>query len=292
YPPARGHDAWLLEREGSGGLDGLRQAAARLIRDEPDTQVFVEAQRGGEGGEELERAGFRRRAARIRGLGRDRWIVPAHGTMPSFGDLAKAAIAGVVPGERLIVHGDRAGRSLRLTFDDGPDPERTPRVLDRLAELGATATFFVIGANAEKRPDLVRRIVDEGHALGHHSFTHSSPPRTSATKLMDEVRRTRELLAGIVGFAPRLFRPPRGQLTGAKLARLWLAGQKVVLWNVDPRDFACSTAADLRAVLVGRTPEAGDIVLLHDDSPHVLPVLPDLARAVTQRGLALRMLPT
>lgn len=288
YPPAGGRDAWLLEPNGHG-WEGARETAAQLRFAEPGTPIFVESQ-GNEDNAAVERAGFRRRAARLRLLGVERYLVPPRGVLPSPGDLAKAALAAATPGDRLVVRGDPRSASVHLTFDDGPHPEHTPVLLDALAAAGATATFFVVGAQAEKRPDLVKRIVAEGHALGHHSYTHSSPPRTSARALLEEVKRTCDLLGDLVGYAPRLFRPPRGQITTEKLARLWLARQKVMLWNVDPRDFACATSDDLRAALVDRDLRGGDIVLLHDDHPRFAPLLPELARDLGQRGLKLRAL--
>jgi peptidoglycan-N-acetylglucosamine deacetylase len=275
YPPAHGGDAWLLD---GGDWDARRRAAAGLLRTEPRVPVFIEDPERDLS--RLERAGFRRSAARLSILGLDRYLVPARGVFPSLGELAKRVLAGVVPAGALVVRGDRHGQAVHLTFDDGPHPEHTPRLLDALAAASATATFFVVGRDAEKHPDIVRRIAAEGHTVGHHSFTHGSPPRTSARTLMDEVRRTVELLRDILGYAPRLFRPPRGQLSSEKLVRLWLARQKVVLWNVDPRDFACASSADLAAA----------IVLLHDDTPLLPPILADLARGLTRRGLDLRAL--
>lgn len=286
YPPARGCDAWLLE---GGDWDALRRAAAGLRRTEPEVPIFVEVEDAiDRDPSRLERAGFRRRAARLSILGLERYLVPERGALPSPGDLAKRALAGIVPAGALVVHGDRSGHEVHLTFDDGPHPEHTPRVLDALAAAGATATFFVVGRDAEKHPDLVRRITDEGHTLGHHSYSHSSPPRTSARTLLEEVRRTVEILRDIVGYAPRLFRPPRGQLSSEKLVRLWLARQKVILWNIDPRDFACASPADLAAAMNAGQLVAGDIVLLHDDTPLVPPILADLKQGLARRGLDLR----
>jgi peptidoglycan/xylan/chitin deacetylase (PgdA/CDA1 family) len=288
YPPARGGAAWLLGS--AGGWDGLRAHAALLAAGGDGAPVFVE---GGpdRNRDALEKAGFRRRAARLRLFGLERFVVPARGSLPSVGDLAKHALARLAPPGRVRTRGPADGASLYLTFDDGPDPQHTPVLLDALAAAGARATFFVVGTAAERYPDLVRRIVAEGHTLGSHSYSHSSPRKTSARVLLDEVERSARLLAGIVGFAPRLFRPPRGQLSAAKLAGLLLAGQDIVLWNVDPRDFNCASADDLLAALRYHDLRGGDIVLLHDDHPRCAAMLPALARDAAARGLALRALP-
>jgi peptidoglycan/xylan/chitin deacetylase (PgdA/CDA1 family) len=125
----------------------------------------------------------------------------------------------------------------------------------------------LVGRRAAEHADLVRRIVDEGHAVGHHTYTHSDPAATSAGQLAAEIDRTGKVLTEAIGFSPRLFRPPHGRLTPAKLWRLWRIGVSVALWNVDPRDFACGSAAELQDRLLARDPRAGDVYLFHDLSP-------------------------
>src|SRR5688572_27930175 len=96
----------------------------------------------------------------------------------------KALMTVGLPPQRWLVRGPRQrltdAPTISLTFDDGPHPEHTPRVLEELRRWGLTATFFVIGREVERHPDLVTRIVNEGHALGNHTFTHSEPAATSA----------------------------------------------------------------------------------------------------------------
>ena len=105
-------------------------------------------------------------------------------------------LTACLPAERWLVRGRRAkgvgGVAISLTFDDGPHPEYTPQVLDRLQTYGWKGTFFVVGERAAAHPDLIRRIVREGHELGNHSYTHSEPSQTTAAALIDEVRRTRD----------------------------------------------------------------------------------------------------
>jgi peptidoglycan/xylan/chitin deacetylase (PgdA/CDA1 family) len=172
-----------------------------------------------------------------------------------------------------------------LTFDDGPHPVYTPRVLDALKAAVVPATFFVVGERAERHPDLIRRIVAEGHALGHHSFTHSAPPLTSAGQLLNELYRTQTVLTAAVAQRPKLFRPPHGKLTARKALGLWRQGQTVVLWNVDPKDFARGSADELRAWFRDHPLDGGDIVLLHDNQPHAAGALVELVTATRARGL-------
>jgi peptidoglycan/xylan/chitin deacetylase (PgdA/CDA1 family) len=147
------------------------------------------------------------------------------------------------------------------------------------------ATFFVVGRLAEQYPDLVRRMADEGHLVGNHSFLHAQAPLLSAGEALCETARTQALLRRILGKAPALYRPPRGQLSVGKLLRLWHAGLGVVLWNVDPRDYACRSADELRDWFGRRPLRGGDLVLLHDRVPHALEVLPGLIEDAHGRGL-------
>lgn len=198
----------------------------------------------------------------------------------------KHALGAMLPRRRFLLSGPRASREVCFTFDDGPHPEHTPRLLDVLGELGATATFFVVGQQVERYPQLVRRIAAEGHLLGHHSYWHAPPEQTSAAQLAAEIAQTRQLLADLVGAAPRWFRPPLGKLSVAKCRRIWQAGQGIALWNVDPRDYACRTTDECRERLLARPLVGGDVVLLHDVHPHAAHLLPEVIGRIRDHGLA------
>ncbi len=184
-----------------------------------------------------------------------------------------------------MTSGPSESRSVALTFDDGPHPKHTPVVLDRLRALGVRATFFVIGERAEASPALVARIVEEGHELGQHSYTHGAPAATSALTLVSETRRTSTVLLRFTGKRPRLYRPPYGKLTAGKLVGLWALGQTVVLWNRDPKDMAYGAVGPLRRWFETEPLAGGDIVLLHDVHPHVAPALDAIVERSSRLGL-------
>lgn len=194
---------------------------------------------------------------------------------------AKALLTACVPQHGLMTRGPRAAGTaaptLALTFDDGPHPEHTPRLLDVLRERSLVATFFVIGDRAARHPDLVRRIADEGHELGNHTWSHSEPAQTSSRQFLDEVRRTDDLLVELTGAVPRTMRPPKGELGWSKLSGLWRLGKSVVLWNVDPRDYRMTSADDMAAWCSGYQPQGGDIVLMHDNHPWAITAVGALA---------------
>jgi glycosyltransferase involved in cell wall biosynthesis len=207
------------------------------------------------------------------------------GMRSTIRQLGLSAMKATLPRKRFIVSGPSQSRAVCLTFDDGPHPEYTPRLLDVLKECGVQATFFVVGRNAENYPDLVRRIAAEGHALGNHSYAHSEPRHTSARRLMGEIQQTAVLLASLANRAIGLFRPPKGHLTLRKLWGSWRLNQTIVLWNVDPKDYRCQSADEVRSWFDRRPLRGGDIVLMHDSVPHAMQVVGDLIRTARTDGL-------
>ena len=188
---------------------------------------------------------------------------------------------------------DAAGRGeVALTFDDGPDPEVTPRVLDLLDRSGARATFFCIGRRVEARPDLAAEIVRRGHRIENHTWSH---PNTFACYLPPaqrrEVLRAQEAIERAAGRAPELFRPPAGFRNPFTERELFHAGLTLASWTRRGYDAVeKDPAAILRRLLAGLS--AGDVLLLHDGSaltgggnPVVLEVLPRLLDELAARSL-------
>lgn len=202
--------------------------------------------------------------------------------MSAIRQLLRRGLEVALPAARFLVRGPQESNALALTFDDGPHPDITPRLLDGLASHGLRATFFVIGREAERYPALVQRIVAEGHAIGHHSWTHSEPSITSAATLMAEVTRCRELLLQLTGAPVDRFRPPKGQLTPGKLGSLLGAGQRIVLWSEDPKDYLLTDSAPLSRWAATALLPPGSIALMHDTHPWCLEALAPLARRASE----------
>lgn len=179
-----------------------------------------------------------------------------------------------------------------LTFDDGPDPDVTPRVLDLLDGAGAKATFFCIGRRVEARPDLAAEIVRRGHAIENHTWSH---PNTFALRLPPaqrrEIVRAQEAIERAAGRAPSLFRPPAGFRNPLTERELWYAGLTFASWTRRGYDTVVREPREiLRRLLKGLA--AGDVLLLHDGSamtgggnPVVLEVLPRLLEVLSSRSL-------
>jgi peptidoglycan/xylan/chitin deacetylase (PgdA/CDA1 family) len=197
----------------------------------------------------------------------------------------RRAMAAALPRSWFAVNGSRNDNRVCLTFDDGPHPQHSLQVLEVLKEHKVTATFFVIGERARQYPGIIGRMAKEGHELGHHSFYHRDPASVSATQLIDEAKSTSALIREITGTAPVLFRPPHGKLTVRKMLRLWAAGQSIVLWSVDPKDYVRQSADEVAEYVRSNPLQGGDIVLMHDNLPHAAAVLPALIESALKDSL-------
>ena len=145
-----------------------------------------------------------------------------------------------------------------LTFDDGPDPEVTPWVLDMLAEHQAKATFFCLGRNVERYPELFQRIKDEGHAVGNHSYSHPDGWRTRNMDYFEDVECADRLIGS------RLFRPPYGRITPSQI-RVLKKKYNIVMWDVLSGDFDPKTTPDGYLGRLRKYMKSGSIVVFHDE---------------------------
>ena len=164
---------------------------------------------------------------------------------------------------RPITHVARAPRSVALTFDDGPNPEATPAILDALAERGVKATFFVLGRHAEQWPDLVRRAAAEGHAIGNHGYYHRKLQFKSPRYVRDDLTRGTREIERASGVHPALFRAPHGFRNPWVTAIARSLGQRTVGWSLGVWDSdRPGVDAIVQRTVDGARP--GSILLLHD----------------------------
>jgi peptidoglycan/xylan/chitin deacetylase (PgdA/CDA1 family) len=193
--------------------------------------------------------------------------------------------------ERLDDPGDRVA----LTFDDGPDPEATPAVLDALDACGLKATFFLVGEQVMDHRALAREVADRGHEIGLHGFEHVRHSETPDYKVRDDLPRALGALEIATGRRPRFFRPPYGASSEASLEAARELGPELVYWSVWAMDWE-QVAPEEIAKRVTADLNAGAILLLHDSPrytdqrPSALPTaeaLPLIAAAADQRGLRL-----
>lgn len=161
------------------------------------------------------------------------------------------------------IHGaKRPGDTIAFTFDDGPDPDVTPRLLDLLLERGARATFFVLTDKAAAQPALLQRIADEGHEIGLHFDRHDRLTEMSVGDVRSRMRAARHWLEQVIG-PVTLFRPPFGAQNLSTYLVARAEGLEVVCWGVAAEDWIEQTPAMAASKVLGPV-KAGDIVLMHD----------------------------
>jgi peptidoglycan/xylan/chitin deacetylase (PgdA/CDA1 family) len=177
-----------------------------------------------------------------------------------------------------------------LTFDDGPDPELTPVLLDTLQAYNAPATFFVEGAKVRAYPEIVRRTADEEHEVGNHTYDHANLLSLDDEEAWRQIRGTTEALEEI-GVLPVLFRPPFGARDESIDAIVREEGLTMTMWSysADPRDWEGpggegKPAAEVCAAVVERARD-GDLILLHDRLPGTVEAVPCIIRGLRGRGL-------
>ena len=171
-----------------------------------------------------------------------------------------------------------------LTFDDGPHPELTPKLLDILRDNGVRATFYVIGRNVTAYPDIARRIVSEGHEIANHSYNHPALTSVGSARLNQEIAGTSEAILRATGRRPANMRPPYGAVNDrVRAAILRNHGLDVILWSVDPLDWKRPGADVVRQRLVdGAKP--GGILLAHDIHPGTIEAVPGVIRDLKAKG--------
>jgi len=213
---------------------------------------------------------------------------------PGVQIVVRGAVSHQVLSTRFLATGGpvRVERAVALTFDDGPSPADTPRVLEVLHRLHARATFFVIGFLADAYPDIVLREHRAGMAVGNHTYNHPEVPPFGQLprRLLDaEIALGAKSLARI-GIVTRLLRPPAGS-TSARVERAAeAAGERVVLWSVDPVDWRTGvTAAEIKRRVLSAV-QPGSIVILHDgggDQSATVAALPGIIKGIRHKGLRL-----
>jgi peptidoglycan/xylan/chitin deacetylase (PgdA/CDA1 family) len=203
----------------------------------------------------------------------------------------KHELLRLLPDALVQTHGASDGGARYLTFDDGPEPDYTPRLLDLLAEHRVHASFFLIGQKIEQYPAVVERMVAEGHMIGNHSYTHRLFKSLSLSDQLEEFHRTDELLRTFDARSRHRVRTPQGYLDTRLLLYCACRGHSIVYWSYDSLDYQKPSHDAFVARLREQPPRAGDIVLMHDDSDLAIDALRTLLPEWLGEGQAFRALP-
>lgn len=213
----------------------------------------------------------------------------------AVGGVGTLAWAAYAPNARLfgpvVGRGDAGARELFLTFDDGPDPDTTPRVLAILEELEVPAAFFVIGRRALRHPDLVRAAWTAGHEIGNHTWDHAKLDRAGPRRIRSQLLRTHRVLRDLTGSAPTHFRAPHGFKNPFVAREAGRLGYRLIGWSVDVRDYWRPGAEVIRG-RIRRRLAPGAILLLHDgdgeraegDRSQTADALPGIIEDARERG--------
>jgi len=156
-----------------------------------------------------------------------------------------------------------ADMKLALTFDDGPHPEYTDKILAILKKYGVRATFFVIGENVERYPDVVGRVIADGHELGNHTFSYANLSKLSYRKECEEIMSAENAVFEENEYRTRLLRPPGGLYNDSIFRIADRLDYTVILWTIDTRDWAHNKVENITKEVLGKA-KSGDIILFHD----------------------------
>ncbi len=176
-------------------------------------------------------------------------------------------------------------RAVYLTFDDGPIPEVTPRVLAILAKYKVEATFFMVGENIDKHPEVYEQVVQAGHSIGNHSYNHLKGWRTSFKTYMENVNKWPKKTT--------LFRPPYGKATLRQRIALHKMGYTLIYWDILTRDYDASVTPEQMLRLIQRDTRPGSIINFHDSlksNERMLTVLPQAIEWLQKEGYVLAAL--
>lgn len=207
-------------------------------------------------------------------------------TLPPFDT---STLSRVLPEGRKSVYTrcETAHPLLAITFDDGPDPVLTPRLLDVLKERGVKATFFLVGRNVAAFPAIVKRMVEEGHEVANHSWSHPLLTQLGAQGVESQLRRAHDAIVKACGVAPLLYRPPYGAVGMSQRARIEKAfGYPAILWDVDPLDWQKPRLAQKVYDRVLAQARPGSIILCHDIHETTVAAMPVVLNDLKARGYA------
>ncbi|OCT12722.1 hypothetical protein A8709_28430 [Paenibacillus pectinilyticus] len=190
----------------------------------------------------------------------------------------------------------KEGLRVALTFDDGPDEKYTPRILDILKKEQVKATFFVVGEHAKQHPQMMKKIVDEGHAIGNHSWDHLNLAQAATDKIQSEISSTDDVIKQITGVAPKLFRAPYGAVSPQVVKESQGSGHQIIGWSVDTLDWDGKSVAQILAN-VRKEVSPGAIILQHfaggkhGDLNNTVQALPQIIAYLKQKGYTLVTVP-
>ncbi|MBN1291468.1 MAG: polysaccharide deacetylase family protein [Candidatus Latescibacteria bacterium] len=192
--------------------------------------------------------------------------------------------------DNVLWEGTPESKALALTFDDGPDPDITPMVLETLETIGARGTFFMVGEKVAKYPDIARMVADSGHLIGNHSMTHNKMFLTRKKEVERELEESQTIIRDTIGMKPRWFRPPYGMFDFTVADVVKRKGMSIVLWTVLSGDYS-EYPPDKILEIVKPFMRPGAIMVFHDTlagGGSALPgIITELHNRISDNGIGL-----
>ena len=183
--------------------------------------------------------------------------------------------------------GNMSTKKIALTFDDGPHPIKTEKILEILRKHEIKATFFVIGKNIENYPEAFIKVVEEGHEIGNHTYSHSYMNfNLNSKKISDEIEKTENLIKKFCNKNNKILRPPCGLYSDKMVEIAKQRGYKTILWSIDTQDWAHASKDDIVNSVLNRV-KGGDIILFHDYTSgenYTLEALNELIPLLKEKG--------
>lgn len=178
---------------------------------------------------------------------------------------------------------DPDGKYIALTFDDGPHPEVTPRILDTLSDHNAKATFYMLGSQVEYYPALAKQVAEAEHEIGNHTMNHQDLSLLGLEHIQEEIQQSNDMIAKATGRTPTTLRPPYGASNSSVEQITSDLGYSLIMWSVDSLDWKNRNAAAVHETVMSNV-APGSIVLLHDIHPSTADALPELLSALEEQG--------
>ncbi len=203
-----------------------------------------------------------------------------------FPTLLWQQIAVLQAHNRFLYTGNRYLPEIALTFDDGPNPYYTPQVLAILKQFGIKATFFCVGRQVARYPDLVKQEYTDGNLVGNHSWSHPNLALLSGSEIVSQINLTTDTIQQAIGIRPTFFRPPYGVINERVLTKANLLGLTTIIWNDEARDWT-TPGTDVIVSRILNLANDGAIILLHDgggDRSQTIAALPTIITTLRSRG--------
>lgn len=187
--------------------------------------------------------------------------------------------------EEVYINGYSAEKMVALTFDDGPDNNITPKIVETLTQYNVNGNFFFIGEQVSKYPSVIEKAYKEGNLVLSHSYNHVELNKLSADKIKNEIAKGEEEIFNVIGKKPSLIRPPYGAIEKNVIEAAKSKGDKIILWSIDTLDWSQREKGNIKKNIIDNL-RPGEIILMHsnEDKIATLEALPDIIMAIKEKG--------